>query len=69
MHLSACKISCLTVAASLALWMQAGFAAREEHIFEVSVTIPTPDFYILPVESQFLGRRCKIANRPPPLAH
>ena len=56
MHLSACKISCLTVAASLALWMQAGFAAREEHIFEVSVTIPTPDFYILPVESRFLER-------------
>lgn len=50
----ACKISHLAIAASLALWMQAGFAAREEQIFEVTVSIPTADFYVLPVDSRFL---------------
>lgn len=56
MHRPACKISYLAVAASLALWMQAGFAAREEHTFEVSVSIPTLDFYVLPVDPGFLER-------------
>ena len=56
MHLPACKIARMTVAASLALWIQASYAAREEHTFEVSVSIPTADFYVLPVDSQFLER-------------
>lgn len=54
MQFSGCKMSHLVFAASLALWMQAGFAAREEHRFEVSVTIPTLDFYVLPVDPRFV---------------
>ena len=54
MRVPACKIPHLAIAASLALWMQAGFAAREEQIFEVTVSIPTADFYVLPVDSRFL---------------
>ncbi|MFP3515173.1 adhesin [Pseudomonas sp. SIMBA_077] len=32
------------------------FGAREEHSFEVSVTIPTLDFYAVPVNPDFLER-------------
>ncbi len=32
------------------------FAAREEHVFEVSVTIPTAEFYVLPIDPGFLER-------------
>jgi hypothetical protein len=31
-----------------------GFAAREEHSFEVSVSIPTPSFYVIPVETDWI---------------
>jgi hypothetical protein len=34
---------------------------REEHTFEVSVTIPTNDFYVLPVNPEFLEREQKMA--------
>lgn len=32
------------------------FAAREEHIFEVSVDIPTLGFYVIPAESNWIHR-------------
>lgn len=56
MHFPACNMSHLAVAASLALWMQTGYAAREEHTFEVSVSIPTHDFYVLPADPEFVER-------------
>ena len=56
MHFPGCNISHLAVAASLALWVQTGYAAREEHTFEVSVSIPTHDFYVLPVDPGFVER-------------
>ncbi|MCU1782496.1 fimbrial protein [Pseudomonas sp. 13B_2.1_Bac1] len=31
-------------------------AIREEHVFDVSVTIPTSDFYVLPITPGFLER-------------
>lgn len=54
MCVPAWNISQLAITASLALWMQAGFAARAEQLFEVTVNIPTADFYVLPVDSSFL---------------
>lgn len=54
MRVPAWNILQLAITASLALWMQAGFAARTEQLFEVTVSIPTADFYVLPVDSRFL---------------
>lgn len=36
-------------------------AIREEQVFEVSVTIPTADFYVLPINPVFLGREQEMA--------
>lgn len=33
-----------------------GFAAREEHEFEVSATIPTLGFYVIPTETDWIHR-------------
>jgi hypothetical protein len=33
-----------------------GFAAREEHIFEVSASIPTLSFYVIPTEPEWIHR-------------
>jgi hypothetical protein len=40
------------------------FAAREVQTFDVSVRIPTADFYVLPVNSQFLEREQKMSWNP-----
>lgn len=44
------------------LLCQSAFAARED--FEVSVNIPTADFYVLPLNSQFLEREQKMSWNP-----
>lgn len=36
-------------------------AIREEQVFEVSVTIPTADFYVLPINPVFLEREQEMA--------
>lgn len=36
------------------------FAVAERETFEVSVTIPTAEFYVLPVDPQWLGREQKL---------
>lgn len=60
MHSPVGKIAHLAVAATLTLWMQAGYAIREEKTFEVTVSIPTPDFYVLPNDPGFLEREQKM---------
>jgi len=40
----------------LALLSTQAVAIREEHVFDVSVTIPTSDFYVLPITPGFLER-------------
>lgn len=60
MHSPVGKIAHLAVAATLTLWMQAGYAIREEKTFEVTVNIPTPDFYVLPNDPGFLEREQKM---------
>ncbi|WP_262132834.1 fimbrial protein [Pseudomonas sp. 13B_2.1_Bac1] len=40
----------------LALLSTQALAIREEHVFDVSVTIPTSDFYVLPITPGFLER-------------
>ena len=60
MHFPVGKIAHLAVAATLTLWMQAGFAIREEKTFEVTVSIPTADFYVLPNDPGFLEREQKM---------
>jgi hypothetical protein len=37
------------------------FAIREEQVFDVSVTIPTSDFYVLPINPGFLEREQKMS--------
>ena len=39
-------------------------AAVERETFEVSVTIPTADFYVLPVDPQLVQREQKLAYNP-----
>ena len=60
MHSPVGKIAHLAVAATLTLWMLAGYAIREEKTFEVTVSIPTPDFYVLPNDPGFLEREQKM---------
>lgn len=40
------------------------FAITERETFEVSVTIPSADFYVLPVEHEWLGREQKLDWNP-----
>ncbi|CAM2881622.1 CS1 type fimbrial major subunit [Pseudomonas gessardii] len=44
-----------------ALLSAQALAIREEQVFDVSVTIPTADFYVLPINSQFLEREQEMA--------
>jgi hypothetical protein len=39
---------------AMMLFGASAFAAREEHIFEVSVDIPTLGFYVIPAESNWI---------------
>ncbi|WP_213938399.1 CS1 type fimbrial major subunit [Pseudomonas sp. dw_612] len=45
-----------TLLAATALISLSALAAREEHIFEVSVTVPTRSFYIIPSETGWIHR-------------
>lgn len=49
-----CTVATLMAATGLASLTV--FAAREEHSFEVSVTIPTRSFYIVPVDTGWIHR-------------
>lgn len=51
----ACALQC-AVAGVLLAGQSLAFAAREEQLFEVSVTIPTADFFVLPTDPGFLER-------------
>ncbi|MCF4978884.1 adhesin [Pseudomonas gessardii] len=44
-----------------ALLSAQALAIREEQVFDVSVTIPTADFYVVPINSQFLEREQEMA--------
>lgn len=49
------KLSALALCGSVMTLVTAqAFAAREEHIFEVSVDIPTLSFYVLPSETNWI---------------
>jgi len=47
--------------AALGLVCTEAFAVRDEHTFEVSIQIPTSDFYVLPVNPVFLEREQRMA--------
>jgi len=51
----------VALAAALGVFCTEVFAIRDEHTFEVSVSIPTSDFYVLPVNPQFLEREQRMA--------
>lgn len=48
------------MAAVTALMGSVSWAAREEHTFEVSVTIPTRAFYVIPVEPDWIHREQRL---------
>ena len=49
-----CRV--LTVLGLLSLLSFSALAAREEAVFQVSVKVPTSDFYVLPLNPGFLER-------------
>ena len=49
-----CTVAALL--AATALTSLAALAAREEHTFEVTVTVPTRSFYIVPVDTGWIHR-------------
>ncbi|WP_262417339.1 fimbrial protein [Pseudomonas sp. SH10-3B] len=52
-----CKVrSAALLLMVLTLLSTQALAIREEHVFDVSVTIPTHDFYVLPINPGFLER-------------
>lgn len=46
----------LLTATALSLCTSVTYAAREEHQFDVSVTIPTFEFYAIPADPEFVLR-------------
>lgn len=44
----------LLTAAALSMCTSFAYAARDEHRFDISVTIPTFDFYAIPADPEFL---------------
>jgi hypothetical protein len=53
-HWPVCRV--LTVLGLLSLLSFSALAAREEAVFQVSVKVPTSDFYVLPLNPGFLER-------------
>jgi hypothetical protein len=51
-------------ACALTLLSASAFAAREEHVFEVSVDIPTLGFYVIPAESNWIHIEQQLAWNP-----
>jgi len=54
----------ISLGAVLLLTSTLALAIREEQTFHVSVTIPTSEFYVLPVNSMFLEREQVMAWNP-----
>ncbi|MGF6112278.1 CS1 type fimbrial major subunit [Pseudomonas frederiksbergensis] len=54
----------ITLCAALLLACNHALAVREEQTFHVSVTIPTSEFYVLPVNPGFLEREQVMAWNP-----
>jgi hypothetical protein len=54
----------ITLCAALLLACNHALAIREEQTFHVSVTIPTSEFYVLPVNPGFLDREQVMAWNP-----
>jgi hypothetical protein len=54
------KITTLISMVALTLGSSCVFAIVERETFEVSVTIPTADFYVLPVDPEWIGREQKL---------
>ena len=54
----------LLVFCVLALISAEAFAAREEAVFYVSVTVPTSDFFVLPINPGFLEREQVMSYNP-----
>jgi hypothetical protein len=50
------KLTIITSMVLLTLASVCAFAIAERETFEVSVTIPTPEFYVLPVDPGWIGR-------------
>jgi hypothetical protein len=47
-------LTCALCMGALMLSSALAYAAREEHVFEVSVDIPTLEFYVIPAESDWI---------------
>ena len=54
------KVITITSTVLLTLNSICAFALAERETFEVSVTIPTPEFYVLPVDPGWIGREQKL---------
>lgn len=54
------KLAAMTLSVFLLLSSIYAFGITERETFEVSVTIPTADFYVLPVDPEWLGREQKL---------
>jgi hypothetical protein len=54
------KMTAMTLSVFLLLSSLYAFAISERETFEVSVTIPSADFYVLPVDPEWLGREQKL---------
>lgn len=62
-----CKVmSAALLLMVLALLSTQALAIREEHVFDVSVTIPTQDFYVLPINPGFFEREQQMVWDPVP---
>jgi len=57
-----CRV--LTVLGLLSLLSFSALAAREEAVFQVSVKVPTSDFYVLPLNPGFLEREQTLSWNP-----
>ncbi|WP_256585960.1 CS1 type fimbrial major subunit [Pseudomonas sp. ICMP 460] len=58
-RLPAVRVFCV-----LASFSVEAFAAREEAVFQVSVTVPTSDFFVLPISPGFLEREQVMSYNP-----
>ena len=55
------KLMTLISMVTLTLGSVCAYAVMERETFEVSVTIPTADFYVLPADPNWIGREQKLA--------
>lgn len=51
----------MVLVSAVALWpFQSAFAARETHLFEVSVTVPSQEFYVIPADPDWIHREQRL---------